>query len=84
MYGRIVKFRRDLGIGVIRTECGNAFRFANTEIVNANGKLIGVDVDFLVAERRPREIFLMSGSPWTAFDRPDARQDTPHGIAHGE
>ena len=69
MYGRIVKFRKDLGIGIIRSENGQAFRFADKEIVNKTGGLMGVDVDFIVAERKPREIFLMQGSPWTAFDR---------------
>lgn len=67
MYGRIVKFRRDLGVGIIRSEGGQAFRFANSEIVNANDNLLGVDVDFLVAERKPREIFVLEGTPWSVF-----------------
>ncbi|MFM1813376.1 MAG: hypothetical protein RLZ98_71 [Pseudomonadota bacterium] len=67
MQGRIVKFREDLEIGVIHTDTGEAFRFASREVVNAKGKLIGSDVDFLLSERRPREIYLMQGTPWEAF-----------------
>lgn len=67
MYGQIVKFHERLGFGVIRTEDGQQFRFARNEVKNPNGKLVGYDVDFLLESRRPKEIFLMQGSPWTAF-----------------
>ncbi len=72
MYGRIVKFRKDLGVGIIHTEEGDKFRFATSEVVNTNDKLVGTDVDFLIAERKPREIILMVGSPWTAFGQQEA------------
>jgi hypothetical protein len=67
MHGHIIKFDHHLGYGVIAAEDGNRFRFAKSEIKNPNGKLVGYDVDFLVESRRPKEIFLMHGTPWDAF-----------------
>ena len=37
------------------------------EIVNKGSDLVGSEVDFLVVSRQPKQIFLMAGSPWTAF-----------------
>ena len=67
MHGRITKFSDEVGFGVIEADDGSKYRFAKTEIKNLNGHLVGHTVDFLVATRRPKEIFLMTGSPWTAF-----------------
>jgi hypothetical protein len=67
MHGHIVKFRDDLGFGVIRTDDGSSFRFQRSEIKNPNGKMIGLDVDFLLDTRRAKDIILMHGSTWTAF-----------------
>ena len=67
MHGQITKFRTDLGFGVIKADDGRKFRFEKSEIKNLNGKIVGHDVDFLIAGSRPREIILMTGSPWTAF-----------------
>jgi hypothetical protein len=67
MHGRITKFSPEVGFGVIEAEDGVKYRFAKDEVVNLNGKLVGHSVDFLVNARRPKEIFLMTGSPWTAF-----------------
>jgi hypothetical protein len=67
MNGKIVKFWDGLGQGVIRTDDGRKFRFSKAAVRNLGGKLVGIDVDFLVESRQPRDIFLMSGSPWTAF-----------------
>ena len=67
MHGRIVKFSNNLGQGVIRSEDGRKFRFSQRAIKNTGGALLGSDVDFLVESRQPRDIFLMSGSLWTAF-----------------
>ncbi len=67
MNGRIVKFWDTLGQGVIRTDDGRKYRFSKSAVRNLNGKLVGIDVDFLVESRQPRDIFLMSGSPWSAF-----------------
>lgn len=67
MHGKIIKFRDDLGFGVIRSEDGTRFRFEGSEVKNPNGRLIGVDVDFLLETRRAKDIILMHGSVWTAF-----------------
>jgi hypothetical protein len=67
MHGQIIKFRDDLGFGVIRTEDGSRFRFKGNEIRNPNGKLIGIDADFLLETGRAKDIILMHGSTWNAF-----------------
>ena len=67
MYGQITKFRDDIGVGVIEAEDGRKYRFAKTEIINTADRLIGQGVDFLIVASRPRQIIMMSGSPWTAF-----------------
>jgi cold shock CspA family protein len=67
MLGRITKFSPEVGFGVIEAENGAKYRFAKNEVVNLNGKLVGHSVDFLVSARRGKEIFLMTGTPWTAF-----------------
>jgi cold shock CspA family protein len=67
MEGQITKFRDDLGFGVISTTDGRKFRFSSAEITNPNGKLVGVDVDFLVESHKPTDIILLHGSPWTVF-----------------
>jgi hypothetical protein len=67
MYGQIIKFRRELGAGVIRTDDGRKYRFARSELLNDNNKLVGDSVDFELAERRPHNIIVLTGSPWTAF-----------------
>ncbi len=67
MYGRITKFSDKVGFGVIEAEDGSKYRFEKAEIKNLNGRLVGHNVDFLVAARRPKDIILMTGSPWTAF-----------------
>jgi cold shock CspA family protein len=67
MHGQITKFSDTVGFGVIEAEDGAKYRFAKTEVMNLNGKLVGHSVDFVVAARRPKDIILMTGSPWTAF-----------------
>lgn len=67
MDGQIVRFNSGLGQGVIKTDDGQKFRFSVSEIQNPNGKLVGVEVDFLVESRQPKDIILLHGSPWRAF-----------------
>lgn len=69
MIGQIVKFDARIGAGVIKAESGEAFRFQNTNIRNPNGKLVGLDVDFLIESRQPKDIILLHGSPWAVFAR---------------
>lgn len=67
MHGRITKFRQDMGVGVIVTDDGRKYRFSGTQIRNAQPELVGQSVDFVVSGRRPTDIIMMCGSPWTAF-----------------
>jgi hypothetical protein len=69
MYGRITKYRGDVGVGVgvIETDNGRKFRFTRSEIRNSAADLVGQEVDFVVTASRPTDIIMMSGSPWTAF-----------------
>jgi hypothetical protein len=65
--GRISKFREDIGVGVIITDDGRRYRFAQSDVLNRNDAILGKDVDFVSISNRPTEIIVMSGSPWTAF-----------------
>lgn len=67
MQGQITKFRSDIGYGVITAEDGAKYRFAKSEVVNLNGKLVGHEVDFMLDQRAPRQIILLTGSPFTVF-----------------
>jgi cold shock CspA family protein len=67
MHGQITRFSEEVGYGVIEADDGSKYRFAKSEVVNLNGHLIGHSVDFVVAARRPKDIILMTGSPWTVF-----------------
>lgn len=72
MLGEIIKFKEDLGFGVIQAENGEKYRFAKGDVKNLNGRLVGHEVDFVLSARRSKEIFLLQGTPWTAFG-PTAR-----------
>ena len=67
MHGQITKFSEKVGFGVIEDEDGSKYRFDKSAVMNLNGRLIGHNVDFLVAARRPTDIILMTGSPWNVF-----------------
>ncbi len=67
MYGEIKKFRRDLGVGVIRAEDGRAYRFEGGEIRNLLEDLEGQEVHFQLGEFKARDIIVLAGSPWAAF-----------------
>lgn len=67
MYGQITKVRPEIGAGVIRAEDGSTYRFTISEIKNAAEEIVGHDVDFVLSERRPRDIIVLTGTPWTAF-----------------
>lgn len=67
MYGQITKFRHEIGTGVIRAEDGRRYRFASAEVMNGDRELVGHGVDFVLSERRPKQIIVLAGSPWTAF-----------------
>lgn len=67
MQGQITKFHESIGFGVIRAADGRKYRFSRTDIRNPNGRLVGLDVDFLVESRSPKDIILLHGSPWSVF-----------------
>lgn len=67
MHGHIISYHAGLGQGVIATPDGRRFRFKDSEICNPNGNPVGVDVDFLVESRRPKDIILLHGSIWNVF-----------------
>lgn len=67
MQGQITKFHETIGFGVIAATDGRKYRFSKTDIRNPNGRLVGLDVDFLVESRSPRDIILLHGSPWSVF-----------------
>lgn len=69
MQGQVLKFRHDIGVGVIQGENGRSYRFSRAEVLNAHAgpALVGQDVDFLIEALHPRAIILTSGSPWTAL-----------------
>jgi hypothetical protein len=67
VHGRITKFNEEIGFGVIEADDGGRYRFAKSEIKNLNGHLVGHTVDFLLTARCGKEIFLMTGTLWTAF-----------------
>ena len=67
MYGEIKKFRRDLGVGVIRAEDGRSYRFERSAILNRSDDLEGQEVYFDLASLKAHEIIVLAGSPWAAF-----------------
>jgi len=67
MYGKITKYRGELGVGVIEADNGRKYRFTRTAVTNAGDDMVGQDVDFVMIGSRPGSIIMMSGSPWTAF-----------------
>jgi hypothetical protein len=67
MFGQITKFRDDIGVGVITAENGRKYRFAKDALISAPRPPLGEEVDFVVVASRPREIIMLSGSPWKAF-----------------
>jgi hypothetical protein len=67
MQGHITKFHESIGFGIINAVDGRKYRFAKSDIRNPNGRMVGLDVDFLVESRSPRDIILLHGSPWAVF-----------------
>lgn len=67
MYGEIKKFRRDIGVGIIRSEDGRSYRFGGEEIRNGIENLEGHEVYFEIGNSKARDIFVLAGSPWMAF-----------------
>lgn len=69
MQGHITKFHEGIGFGIISAADGRKYRFSKSDIRNPNGGIVGLDVDFVVESRSPKDIILLHGSPWTVFGR---------------
>ena len=67
MQGQITKFHEAIGFGVICTADGRKYRFSHSDIRNPDDRLVGIDEDFLIDSRSPRNNILLQGSPWTVF-----------------
>ncbi len=67
LQGTITKFIGQHDVGVIRSADGRAYRFTARDIVNRAALAVGAEVDFLIAAARPVEIFVLAGSPFSAF-----------------
>ncbi|MFV0368214.1 MAG: hypothetical protein ACK5KM_07125 [Hyphomicrobiaceae bacterium] len=65
--GEITKFHDDINVGIITANDGRKFRFTKSNVINSNGRLVGLSVDFVVVASRPTDIILLNGSPWTVF-----------------
>ncbi|MGL4397729.1 MAG: hypothetical protein ACRCS9_14410 [Hyphomicrobium sp.] len=66
-YGEIVKFRRDIGVGIIAAENGRKYRFQRGSVVNRSDDLEGQEVHFILGDAAPRSIVVLAGSPFAAF-----------------
>jgi cold shock CspA family protein len=67
MYGEITKFRRDIGLGVIRAEDGRKYLFVGAEVRNRGLLAEGIEVHFEPGAVKARDIIVLAGSPWAAF-----------------
>jgi len=67
MHGEIIKYDDRIGAGVVAAEDGRRFRFLRSRLLNARDRIVGREVDFVLAARHPVDIIVMSGTPWTVF-----------------
>lgn len=74
MEGRVTKFYRELGVGIIAAENGRKYRFRAQQVMNRHLPIADQEVDFEVAGGRPTQIIVLAGSAWTAFGSIGAHQ----------
>lgn len=74
MEGRVTKYYRHLGVGIIAAENGRRYRFRSQHVMNRHLPLAGQEVDFEIAAGRPTRIIVLAGSAWTAFGAIETRQ----------
>ena len=67
MIGEIIKYRDDLGIGVIAGADGTRFRFSRSDVLSPATILRGLDVDFVTDGRVVRDVVVLRGDPWAVF-----------------
>ena len=70
MLGQIESFRRDIGVGIIKAENGRKYRFVRGNIINERPQIMGEEVDFTLNGRTPKDIIVLTGSPWSVFAGP--------------
>lgn len=74
MEGRVTKFYRELGVGIIAAEDGRKYLFRTQQVMNRHVPIIDQEVDFEVDRGRPTQIIVLAGSAWTAFGPIEPRQ----------
>ena len=67
MYGHVTTYRRDIGVGIIAAEDGCKYRFSRGSLINLRPDLVGVEVDFELSGRSPKDIIVLAGSPFAVF-----------------
>lgn len=75
MYGHVTTYRRDLGVGIISAEDGRKYRFQQGSLINLRPDLVGVEVDFELTGRTPKDIIVLAGSPFAVFGTPAKAAD---------
>ena len=70
MYGHVTTYRRDIGVGIICAEDGRKYRFQQGSLINLRPDLLGVEVDFELSGRTPKDIIVLAGSPFAVFGTP--------------
>lgn len=70
MYGHVTTYRRDLGVGIISAEDGRKYRFQQGSLINLRPDLLGLEVDFELSGRTPKDVIVLAGSPFAVFGTP--------------
>lgn len=74
MEGRVTKYYRHLGVGIIAAENGRRYLFRSQQVMNRHLPIADQEVDFVVKSGRPTQIIVLAGSAWTAFGPIEPRQ----------
>ena len=77
MYGHVTTYRRDLGVGIISAEDGRKYRFQQGSLINLRPDLLGLEVDFELSGRTPKDVIVLAGSPFAVFGNPTKAADEP-------
>lgn len=67
MEGRVTKYYRELGVGIIAADNGRKYRFRSHAVMNRHLPIADQEVDFEVSGGHPTRIVVLAGSAWTAF-----------------
>lgn len=75
MYGHVTTYRRDLGVGIISAEDGRKYRFQSGSLINLRPDMLGLEVDFELSGRTPKDVIVLAGSPFAVFGTPAKAAD---------